>query len=131
MLMDNSVYRNVDYWALFFSIISLVLFNLALFIPQQRIVISGFFIISLIFAFILFYIKKINSNELLLNSIGADIDKFKKEFYDTINYLKDVADIKYRLRMLENKKGQVDVIIKVIVAVVLIYVIFEVIKSLS
>ncbi len=123
--------RNVDYWTLFFSVISLILFNLAFFIPQQRIVIAGFFIISLIFAFILFYIRKINFNELVLNSLSSEISEFKKQFNDKINYLKDVSDIKHRLKMLENKRGQIDLLIKIAVAVVLIYVIFEIIKSVS
>ena len=47
-----------DYWSLFFSMVSLILFILALFIPEQRIVIFGFFIISTIFAVILYYSER-------------------------------------------------------------------------
>jgi len=125
----------VTFWTIFFSIIPLVLFNLALFIPEQRLMILGFLIISIIAALIFFYINKINYNEKKIQIIGEEVTSLKKELIEKFNYLRELYDLKLKVEMLEkksNKKGQIDLldIIKIIVAVILIYVIFQVAKSL-
>ena len=125
----------VTFWTIFFSIIPLVLFNLALFIPEQRLMILGFLIISIIAALIFFYINKINYNEKKIQIIGEEVTSLKKELIEKFNYLRELYDLKLKVEMLEkksNKKGQIDLldIIKIIVALILIYVIFQVAKSL-
>ena len=127
----------IDYWSIFFSILSLILADLALLIPQQRLLIASFSIIAIIFALISFYITKINNNEKFIKMLGINFKEFSNEFKEKLNYLKEIYDLKLRIQMLEkkiknNKKGQFNLLnlIRILVAIILIYVIIEVIKSL-
>ncbi|MDO8467435.1 MAG: hypothetical protein Q7S56_00600 [Nanoarchaeota archaeon] len=125
----------LDFWTIFFSIVSLILFELAIIVPQQRILISTFLSISLLFAVVLFYINKINNNEKSIIILNDNLTKMYNLFTEKFNYLKELSDLKMRISLLENKKGgkraQINLldIIKIIVAIILIYVIFQVIKS--
>jgi|SRR3989344_2594093 len=121
-----------DYWTIIFSIIAITLANLATFVPTQRLILLGFSIISTIFAIILFYINKTNINETNIKSIHKNTKEILRELTEKFNYLKELTDIKAEIKMLKKKRGQVNLlgIVKVIVAIILIYVIIEVVKSL-
>ena len=122
-----------DYWTIIFSVISIILFNFALFIPEQRMIILGFCVISIIFSVILFYIAKVNSNERTLKHLEKSISKLDANLTEKFNYLKDIYNLKVEIAMLKkNKKAQINLMdfVKIIVAVILIYVMTEVIKSL-
>lgn len=123
----------VDFWTIFFSIISLILFNLALFVAEeQRIILVSFFTISIIFVIILYYITKINSNEESIREVKDNLFELKKDLIERFNYLKDIQNLKVDIKMLKKKKGQINLLdlIKILVAIILIYVIWETIKSL-
>lgn len=132
--MENENSWKIDFWTIFFSIISLNLFILALFVSEeQRIIIISFLITSIIFAVILFYIKKINSNEESIKNITNNLSELKNDLIERFNYLKDIQNLKVDIEMLKKrKKGQINLldIIKILVAIILIYVIVETIRSL-
>ena len=137
--MSNKVEDSwkIDFWTIFFSILSLILFDLSLFILQQRLLIASFSVIAIIFALISFYITKINNNEKFIKMLRINFEEFSNEFKEKLNYLKEIYDLKIRIQMLEkriknSKKGQFNLLdlIKLIVAIILIYVIVETIKSI-
>jgi len=126
--MDREVTNwKVTFWTIFFSVLSLILFNLALFFPEQRFVILISFIVSVIAALIFFYVSKINYNEKLLRDIRNDINDLMQRF----NYLKELQDMKMDIEMLKRKRGEIELLdlLKVLIAGVLIYIIIEIIKS--
>lgn len=130
-MVENTLNKwKIDFWSLFFSVLSLILFELTLFVPpEQKLITSGFLIISIIFAVILYYINKINYNELMLAKLNKTLNKFGEK----VNYLKELYDLKLRVTMLERKKrGQINImdLIKILVAIILIYVIISVARSL-
>jgi mannose/fructose/N-acetylgalactosamine-specific phosphotransferase system component IIC len=130
--MDNNNNRKFDFWTIFFGILSLILFNLALVAPEQKTLIAGFSIISVIFAIILFYMDKVNNNEKQISELKKQVNEIDNKFTESFNYLRDLTDLKADVNMLkQNKKGEITLldIIKIIVAVILLYVIFEVIRS--
>lgn len=135
-LNDAELYKGkVDFFTIFFSILSLILFNLAIFIPEQRILILSFFTISIIFTIVLFYLQKINNNEKSIKIIHNNVKEISKEMLERFNYLKELYDLKIDVEMLKkkNKRAQINLIdiIKIVVAIILIYVIVEVIKNLK
>jgi len=127
-----------DYWSIFFGIISLIFANLAIFIPTQRIMLSAFTIFSIVFAMLIYYINKINSNEEKLDTIKREIvdfsNKVSEELTEKFNYLKEIYNLKIDVEMLKkkNKKAEIELmdLIKIIVAAILIYVLVQVVKSL-
>lgn len=131
--MEQDKYK--DYWTIIFSIISLILANLAIFIPKQRMMILSFTIVSAIFAFFLFYINKINKNERTLDFIKEELTKLRDSLTEKFNYLKEIYNLRVEIEMLKKKgkKGQINLewLFKVLIAVILVYVILQVIKSLS
>lgn len=132
--MKEGIYHRdwkVTFWTIFFSISSLTLFNLALFIPSQRIVILGFFILSIIIALIFFYISKINYNEKNISINTNKIETFSNELLEKFNYLRDIQDIKVDLEVLKKKKGNIELLdlLKVGIAIIFIYVIIELIRT--
>ncbi len=137
--MEEDSKRKIDYWSVGFSIISIIFANLTFFIndKNQKYVMLAFTLISLLTAGVIYYINKINSIEKLIFKIKDKLERSVKEFKEKINYIKELYEIKLRVDMLEkrdkiNKRGQINLldIIKIIVAIILIYVIFQVIKSL-
>ena len=124
-----------SFWTIGFSIISIILFELALFVPEQRLMISGFLAISLIFTIILFYINKINSNENEVNEIKEKIKELSNNITEKFNYLKEIYNLKVEIEMLKKrgKKAQINLLdlLKIIIALILLYVIFEVIKTIN
>jgi len=61
--MNKEIKKSTNYWTIVFAIISLILANLAIFVPQQRLLILSFTIASIVFTGIVHYINKINYNE--------------------------------------------------------------------
>ena len=62
----------------FFGIFSLILFNLSLFIStEQRAIVLGFSVISIIFAIVLFYNKLLTYMEKVNNEIKNNLDIIK------------------------------------------------------
>ena len=121
----------IDFWSIFFSILSLALFELALFIPPQaKLIFLTISIVSVILAIVVFYINKININYKLLNKMEEDIEIIKKDLLERFNYLKDWQELKSDVKMLKNKKGEIEFldIVKIAVAAILIYVIIIGIK---
>ncbi len=122
-----------DYWSLFFGIVSLIFSVLLFIIPQQRNIILGALLLSLLSGVIFYYTNKIGNLEKDLKKLKIDINDLNINFTERFNYLRELSDMKLRVTMLEKKrKGQIDLLslIKLIVAVILVYVIFQVIKSL-
>ncbi len=122
-----------DYWSLFFGIVSLIFSVLLFIIPQQRNIILGALLLSLLSGVIFYYTNKIGNLEKNLKKLKIDINDLNINFTERFNYLRELSDMKLRVTMLEKKrKGQIDLLslIKLIVAVILVYVIFQVIKSL-
>jgi len=125
----------VDYWTIFFSILSIVLAQLSFFVsPNQRIIVISLTLASILFALLFYYVNKINYNESSIKIVKEELDKFSSSFYKEINYIKDFYELKYNVEDFMRKKraesGFLLNLIKVIVAIILIYVIIEVIKSL-
>ena len=135
-LQDIGYYKwRFDISTIFFSIISLVLFNLAVFIPEQRILILSFFTISIIFAIISFYLQKVNYVGKSIKVTQQNIKNLYNETIERFNYLQEIYNIKKDIEMLKrkDKRAQINLIdlIKIIVAVILIYVIIQIIKNLG
>jgi|SRR3989344_5335173 len=136
--MKMEMDTQTDYWSIFFGIISLIFANLAIFIPTQRIMLSAFTIFSIVFAMLIYYINKINSNEEKLDTIKREIvdfsNKVSEELTEKFNYLKEIYNLKIDVEMLKkkNKKAEIELmdLIKIIVAAILIYVLVQVVKSL-
>ncbi len=128
----------IDFSSVFFSIIALIFGAFAYLIPNQSILFLAFMIIAGTIGIILFYIKKINLCVNNLFIIDKNIKIIYKEMIERFNYLREIDDIKREIGFLkmENKKtkrAQINLedIFKIIVAIILIYVISQVIKSLS
>lgn len=132
--MENFDKWKVDYWSIFLSIVSILLGISSLFIKEEwRLTVLGFSSIGLIVVLVIYYVKKINFVEKQMiisdNRVKRLIDKFEEK----INYISEISDIKARVNMLErNRKGEINLetVIKAIIAIILIYVLIEVIKSL-
>ena len=66
--------------------------------------------------------------------LNEKIDKLSKEFLERFNYLKDIYNLKLEIEMLKKRNKKADFslldLIKIIVAIILIYVIIQIIKSL-
>ena len=125
--------NKVDYWTIVFSILSLILFNLALLFPEQRALISLFAVVAIIFALFLFYINKIDNNEISIASLNDNFEKLSNTFIEKFNYIRELYDIKLRIEMLEKKKkGQINLmdLVKIIVAFVIIYFIISLLRTL-
>ena len=125
--------NKVDYWTIVFSILSLILFNLALLFPEQRALISLFAVVAIIFALFLFYINKIDNNEISIASLNDNFEKLSNTFIEKFNYIRELYDIKLRIEMLEKKKkGQINLmdLVKIIVAFVIIYFIIGLLRTL-
>lgn len=123
----------IDFWSIFFSVLSLILFELALFIPAEgKLILLTFSIVSIIFAVILYYIRKINFSYKMLIKLDEDNESIKKDFSERFNYLKDLQDLKVDVKMLKNKRGEIEFIdiVKIAVAAILIYVIIVSIKTI-
>lgn len=122
--------KNVDFWTISFSIISLALLELTLIVPKQRIFLSIVLIISILFTLILFYINKIDNNEKSIKYINDKI----LELTDKFNSVREFNNLKMEFESFKRKykKAQINLmdIIKVLVAILLIYVIIETLKSL-
>jgi len=126
--------NKVDYWTIVFSILSLILFNLALLFPEQRALISLFAVVAIIFALFLFYINKIDNNEISIASLNDNFEKLSNTFIEKFNYIRELYDIKLRIEMLEKKKkGQINLmdLVKIIVAFVIIYFIISILRTLG
>lgn len=129
----------LDFWTVFFAILSLILANLAIFIPStptSRLIILGFLITSIIFAVMLFYINNLIRVEKEVRLLKVAYSDLCTELTEKFNYLKEINTLKVDVEMLkkgQRRKAQVDILtlIKIIVAIILIYVIFQVIKSFS
>lgn len=134
--MNEEYPKSTDFWTVIFAIISLILANLAIFVPKQRLIILSFTIASVIFAVILYYINKINSNEKDLKFIRNKLDEIFNQVTEKFNYLKEIYKLRLEVEMLKkrDKRAQLNInlldLIKIIVAIILIYVIIQVIKSL-
>lgn len=130
--MDGKERSGVDFWSIFFSILSLILFNFALFLPEQRVISSGFTIISIIIAIIVFYANKINYNEKSFNDMKQSVSKISDELKERFNYMRELQQIKMELEMLKKKRGNMDFLdlAKIIVAGILLYVIFTFARQL-
>lgn len=132
--MKKDINSHQDYWTIIFALISLVLANLAIFVPQQRLIMLSFTIGSIIFAIILHYVNKTKANEKYIKRLSNIIDELSDQITEKFNYLKEIYNLKVEIEMLKKrgKKAQIDLLdlIKVIVAIILIYVIIQVIKSL-
>ena len=87
-----------------FSVLSLILFNLALFFPEQRIMILGFLTISIIFGIILFYFQKITSNENFIRKLQDKISELAKSSTERFNYLKEIYNLKVDIEMLKKEE---------------------------
>lgn len=88
---------------------------------------------TIIFTVILHYINKIKANENYIKELTTSINKLSDQITERFNYLKELYNLKVEIEMLKRKrKAQVDIefLIKLIVAIILVYVIFSVIKSL-
>ncbi len=124
----------VDFWTIFFSMISLIFANFALFIPEQRILFIVFFISSIILALVFFYSQKINYNEASIKILNNNILELSHQLTEKFNYWKDLTNLKLEVEMLKKrgKRAQINLldIIKIIIAVILVYVIVETIRSL-
>lgn len=124
----------IDFWTIFLSILSLIFANLAIFVPQQRTIMLGFLLISIIFAIVVFYFQKINSNEKFIKELRNETSKLSKEIIERFNYIKELSNLKVEVEMLKKrgKKAQINIIdiLKVLIAIILIYVIIETLKSL-
>ena len=124
----------IDFWTIFFSVVSIILFILALFVPEQRNLILTFLVISILFAIIIFYINRINHNEKLIHNLRLGQIQLTKELKENFNYLKELYSLKLEIEMIKKsiKKAQITLldIVKIVVAIILIYVIVEVVKSL-
>jgi len=97
--------------------------------------ISGFLIISIIFLIFLFYIKKIDSNREDIINITSEVKKISDNITEKFNYLKEIYNLKVEVEMLKRgKKAQainlID-LLKIIVALIFLYVIYEIIKTLG
>src|SRR3989344_1349661 len=126
--------NKVDYWTIVFSILSLILFNLALLFPEQRALISLFAVVAIIFALFLFYINKIDNNEISIASLNDNFEKLSNTFIEKFNYIRELYNIKLRIEMLEKKKkGQINLmdLVKIIVAFVIIYFIISILRTLG
>jgi sensor domain CHASE-containing protein len=125
----------IDFWTFAFGILSLILFELAIIIPKERIIISGFLAISLITTLILYYINKINFNEKIMALIKEELTDIKNELTEKFNYLKEIYNLKAEIEMLKKrgKRAQInlELLFKILVAVILVYVIIQAIKTLS
>ncbi|MEK6894016.1 MAG: hypothetical protein AABX10_00975 [Nanoarchaeota archaeon] len=136
--MEEDNKRKIDYWSIVFSIISIIFGNLTLFIQgqNQKYIMIIFTISSILLAVVFYYINKTNNNEEIINRLKDKLEKNIQEIKEKINYIKELYELKMRVDMLEkrksNKKGNFNLldIIKIIVAIILIYVIVQVVKSL-
>ncbi len=124
----------VDFWSIFFSVISLIFGNFAYFFPQQRILFITLLMITIALGIIFFYARKIDSNEKSISFIKNELSTIRKDITEKFNYLKEIYNIKVDVEMLKrkNKRGQINIldIIKILIAIILLYVVFETIKSL-
>ncbi len=122
-----------NYWTMFFAVLSLIFVNLAIFIPQERLLLLGFTLISIAVAIIFYYIAKTNNNESALNLLNNQLTKISQELIEKFNYLKEISNLRIEIEMLKKKKGEISLIdiLKIIVAAILIYVLIEVIKSFT
>lgn len=131
--MEEYNLKSTDYWTIIFGVISLILANLAIFVPQQRLLILSFTIGAVIFTIILNYINKINYNEKELRIIKNKFDKISNQITEKFNYLKEIYNLKVEIEMLKKrgKRAQVNLLdlVKIIVAIILIYVIIQIIKT--
>lgn len=131
--------RKIDYWSIVFSIISIIFGNLTLFIEEQnqKYIMLAFTITSILLTVVIYYINKTNNNEKLINKISSKFEKGIEELKEKINYIKELYELKLRVDMLEkkskvNRRGNFNLLdlIKLIIAIILVYVIVQVIKSL-
>ena len=131
--MEKYISKSTDYWTIIFAIISLILANLAIFVPQQRLLILSFTIGAMIFAVILHYVNKISNNEEKLQIIEDKLNKISNEITEKFNYLREIYNLKGEIEMLKKrgKKAKITLLdlIKIIVAIILIYVIIQIIKT--
>lgn len=124
-----------DFWTIVFSLISIIFAVLVLYIPEQRIILLTFLVLSILFAIFFSYVNKIKENEKMLKTIKEKLEENSKNLIEKFNYLKEVYNLKVEVEMLKrkNKKAQaVDLIslLKILVAIILIYVIITTIKNL-
>lgn len=126
-------HKITDYWTIIFAIISLVLANLAVFIPSQRLLILSFTILSVIFAIIFYYVNKLKNYEGYLDSLASNLQEISKQVIEKFNYLKEIYNLKIEIEMLKskNKKAELSLLdlLKAIIAIIFIYVIVQIIKS--
>ena len=127
-------YSGVDFWSIFFSVLSFILFILSLLVPSERkLLIIVFATIALICAVFVFYIQEINHNKKFIKMAIIKVNRLSDELLERFNYMKEISNIKEEISMLKRKRGQVInllEILKILVAAILIYVIYQTIKSL-
>lgn len=126
----------LDYWSLMFSLSSLTLGVISiLFIndPIQRLLTLSFVLGFLLMAILGYFYNRMFNNEKEIKRIIKSIGIMKLDIIKRFNYLQDLLDIKERLSKLEMKKKKAQInlidIFRIIIALLLIYVIFEVIRS--
>lgn len=129
----------IDFWSVFFSIVSLIFGAFAYIIPNQNILFLSFMILTATIGVISFYIKRINLQGINLQIIDKNTKRLNEEIIERFNYIKELNEIKRRIEFLEgmesrkSKRAQINLedIFKIVVALILIYVIFQVIRSFS
>ncbi len=124
-----------DFGSIFFSVTSLIFAISVFLIPEQKIIILILLFLSILFAIIFSYINKINYNEKILKKIGRDLRNLSEDTKEKFNYLKEIYNLKVEVEMLKkkNKRGQsIDLmtILKIIIAIIFLYVIINILKPL-
>ena len=122
----------IDFWTIFLSIVSLILVILAIVLPEQRILMLIFIVISMILAIIFFYFQKTNYNEKTINILNNNIMNINQNLTEKFNYWKELDSLRVDVKMLKKqKRANIELIdiIKILIAVIIIYVIVQALKS--